>query len=309
MGTCIITGKEPYLIEKKVKETAAMVDSGNGLNVYYSTNAIEAVEAVSTVSFFSDRKLVVVRVEDLIEFDFKDFYTFYNSNVVGNDLLIVVSSIRSNLKISKAVSKSTVSFDKFKDIASLRNFCNGYLKNKKFATGAFEEFENRVQYLKIDEINLFNVTSELDKLLLLDKDEISVEDVKLYIEQNSYFNAFSLIYFIKVGDAQKAMKQVNIMLGGGDESSIGILSLLSRNYRLVYKAEILRFKYPKITKEELKKKVGVNFIDHFIDAPRALKSLNLINDAIERMKSGRYTDEEAIKVTVLRLISIVKEKQ
>lgn len=308
MGTCILTGNEPFLIEKKIKDTAAKVAGQNELCVFNTDCATDAINEVNTVSFFSESKLVIARVESLKEFDLKEFYAFYNSARKDCNLLIVVPSIDSKLKIYKEVSKSVVEYNKFTDKNSLKNFCLEYLGGIQFGPGAFDEFEQRLQYLNMDEVTLFNVTNELTKLILLEKDVITVEDVEHYIEPNLYFDAFSLVNYIKKADATKALKQVDAMISIGCNNTIGLLSLLSRNYRLIYKADLIKKGEPSISQKALMERVGAKYLDIFIDAKRALKSLNVINDTIERLKNSLYTDEEAIKITVLKLVSIAKEK-
>lgn len=125
-------------------------------------------------------------------------------------------------------------------------------------------------------------------------------DVKKTVVNNESENVFSLIQLIMNQQYDEIYHQVALILQGQSNNAINVLSLLLRNYRLAYKIRTCNCSL---------KEIGVygNSYVPRLSAKTCSKSMDIIDDAIRKIKRGYYQQEIALKVVLTKLCALSRE--
>lgn len=129
---------------------------------------------------------------------------------------------------------------------------------------------------------------------------ITLDDVKKLVVNNESENVFSLIQLIMNQQYNEIYHQADLIMQGQSNNAINVLSLLLRNYRLAYKMRICNCSL---------KDIGVygNSYVPQLSAEVCSKSMDIIDDAIRKIKTGYYQQEIALKVVLAKLCALSRK--
>lgn len=152
---------------------------------------------------------------------------------------------------------------------------------------AYRVFLEREAYFEREDVTVYTLISDLEKLVNLDKN-ITEQTVSELIQKNLVDDTWSIAKMIQVGDLKGLMEQAEVLSG----EQIRTLSALLREYRIAYKAKY----FPK-------KEIGVTTI-LFEDIPKdqLTEGIRIITDAIAGIKAGHAGN--SLKETFLRLVRL-----
>ena len=163
-------------------------------------------------------------------------------------------------KVYKEFSKTgkMVCFDKFSDIEFLKWI------SKKFKVAKKNIDKNTVMHLienlgylgRNSTVNLFDVDGEVSKLISYcgDKEIVEIDDVDAIIKKSFESNIFELLDEIGNGNSLKAVKITHMLLDSG-EAELKIMSMISRQFRIIYKTKV--FEEEGYTASTIASKLGI----------------------------------------------------
>ena len=149
-------------------------------------------------------------------------------------------------------------------------------------------FLKRENYLECEDITLYHLFSDIERLLSYNSD-ITAEVVKSLIIENVTENVFGIAKMICNSDITALQKQYDVI-----SNPIGTLSALLREYRIAYKEKY----FPA-------SEIGVRYIT-LSDMPKEklLQGMDIITEAIYGIKVGTLTEAYAFRYVINKLISI-----
>lgn len=290
----LIYGTEPYLIREyreNVVKGIAMPD----LNVLVSSQFTDAErDFARQAPFFAERKVLILELEKLSASDMLENYMKDPSK--RTEVYIFAKDVDRRLGIYKKFPKDGIrQFDK--NPGMLRKWVMEYLSAKgcRISVQAYNELANRIHY-DLDDVNLYHVKAALEKLCST-ADDITPELVAQLVAANEKEDLFGLIELIDRNETAELFRQADIMLKGGGQSVIGTLSLLLRSYRILYKLSVCGCTL---------KEAGVHYRTYVprLSGRQADEGLDIIQDVINGIKSGRYMPDFGLRFCLSRLCQI-----
>lgn len=246
-GLYLFYGEEAYL--KKYYEAAlieAVVTAAADMNTSFFAEKGAAVAAIidmaETMPFLSERRILIIRNSGLFESGRKEDserITDFFPNIPDTACLVFIEDVvDKRLKTFKALSKSGLAVDfKVPSESELAIWVHKIIKKEKMAIN-----EDAVPYLikccgwKMDSILL-----ELQKLFAFKKENesITVEDIDLITTKTLESRIFDLVDAIGNKKAANALTVYhNLLLL--KEHPIMILTMITRQFRLIYQAKYLQ---------------------------------------------------------------------
>lgn len=170
-------------------------------------------------------------------------------------------------------------------------------KGCRISASAYNELVSRIHY-DLDDVSLYHVKAALEKLCST-ADDITPELVARLVAANEKEDVFSLIELIDRKETEELFRQADIMLRGGGQNVIGTLSLLLRSYRILYKLSVCGCTL---------KEVGVHYRTYVprLSGRQADAGVDVIQDVINGIKSGRYMPDFGLRFCFARLCQIRK---
>lgn len=137
-------------------------------------------------------------------------------------LIIVCESADKRKALYKQIAKlGTISDNPAPSIAELSEFCRSYLKQNGSAVSL-----SASQELSLRFSDKYTLKNEMDKLLCVCGDEITVSDVQKYSSQTLEYNIFNLNKLLIANDFAKALPLYQSVYVS-EKSPFGVLGLLS----------------------------------------------------------------------------------
>lgn len=207
----LIKGKEDFLKKKYIEKIKSKYknDKSNWVDIEnYFADEDDISSITQTASLFPSRSKfkisIIKKIDKLPNKKQENFFNFLE-NLPQRSVIILVTSREEKNKFIKKIEK----------IKKLKKIKCTPLKGKKL----FQWIRKRVQkkgkkisssavslLLERSEGNLFNVDSELEKLVLYnDKDIIETEDVNALVSKNVHYHVFNLIDKICAKKLEEAM--------------------------------------------------------------------------------------------------------
>lgn len=285
--------------DKKLKPFYILYGEEIGLmNVYLKqiSNVVRESSVSSVWKTLTQRGLVenarVFAVRDDKEFLGNEPRWKRLTDVRYGTLILMITKIDKRSKLLKAFPDNCVEFKKMTDAQLSRHF-QGKFKGKvspKIIEHVIELCLN--DYSRID--------NELDKLSRLNN--LAEEQVEQIVHHKVDIDVFSLVDNVISYQPEPAIEKVHEMLGRG-ESPIGLLTLLYQNFNNA--AIILGAEDPKESnigiKQFLINKIKYNF-NYTLDS--ALEGMDILGEAIEGIKSGKFTETSAIYIALFKIFSL-----
>lgn len=290
----LIYGNEPFLVaayKKKAVEGIAMPD----INVLYSDSFTDVERDFARQAPFMDAfRVLIIQVEKLQANDLLERYL--KDPAPRANLYLFTKEADKRLSLYKSFPKENVRrFDK--EPAMLKNWVLQYVKKQgcQITKEAYGELAGRLNY-ELEEINLYHVQSALRKLCVTEQ-VITPELVKRLVPENEKEDIFGLIQLIDEKRTIELFHQADLMIQRGEQNIIGTLSLLLRSYRILYKISVGGCTL---------KEAGVyyrTYVPH-LTGLQAGRGMDILQDAVNGIKSGKYLQEFALKFCLSRLCQL-----
>lgn len=290
----LVFGNEPYLLaayRRKITEGIAMPD----INILVTEQFTEAERDFAKQAPFLDPfRVLVIQAEKLSPNELLEKYL--KNPAQSTNLYLFVKEVDKRLTLYKAFGKDHVrQFDK--DSGMLQNWVLQYIKKEgcQITREAYAELVGRINY-DMDDVSLYDVQSALRKLCTTDK-VITPELVKRLVPENEKEDVFGLVQLIDEKRTVELFHQADLMIQRDEQNVIGTLSLLLRSYRILYKISVGGCSL---------KDAGVyyrTFVPR-LTGMQASQGMDIIQDAVNGIKSGRYTQDFALRFCLSRLCQL-----
>lgn len=290
----LVFGNEPYLLaayRRKITEGIAMPD----INILVTEQFTEAERDFAKQAPFLDPcRVLVIQAEKLSPNELLEKYL--KNPAQSTNLYLFVKEVDKRLTLYKAFGKDHVrQFDK--DSGMLQNWVLQYIKKEgcQITREAYAELVGRINY-DMDDVSLYDVQSALRKLCTTDK-VITPELVKRLVPENEKEDVFGLVQLIDEKRTVELFHQADLMIQRDEQNVIGTLSLLLRSYRILYKISVGGCSL---------KDAGVyyrTFVPR-LTGTQASQGMDIIQDAVNGIKSGRYTQDFALRFCLSRLCQL-----
>lgn len=246
----IIYGKNDYLVENKLKEliNQTKVDEIN-TNRYdlLETNSEDVIEDLRTISFFSDKKIIIIdNFDDLLNknqsivTDWIDYLKKPNPDVF---LFIVLNELISE---ETPIGKTLLQYSYIIEVKDMTNemfpnYIASYLKEKKFDIEklACDELLVRTDY------NLNLIMQELEKLMLYKYDEkkIDLNAVQALVSKNLEENIYELTNSIIANNNNKTIEIYYDLLAKSEDPLRIMNNIISKVRQLIHAKILLEKRY------------------------------------------------------------------
>lgn len=292
----LIYGTEPYLVREYRENVVKGIDMPD-FNLLVSGQFTDAErDFARQAPLFADRKVLILELEKLSANDMLEKYLKDPSE--GTELYIFAKDVDRRLGVYKKIPKGGVKqFDK--NPGMLHRWVTDYVAAKgcRISLQAGNELMGRIHY-DLEDVSLYHVKEALEKLCST-ADDITPELVMRLVGANEKEDPFSLIELIDRNETEELFRQADIMLRGGGQSVIGTLSLLLRSYRILYKLSVCGCTL---------KDVGVYYRTYVprLSGCQADMGIDVIQDVINGIKSGRYMPDFGLRFCFARLCQIKK---
>ncbi len=265
------------------------------------------INEVETPSFFSTHKIIFLKrpTDNKEKVKIKDWIIEMVQNTPkrrGIDMVIWEDKkIRSNSKLLKSFGKNTWESPNLKP-RSFTKWANDEIKKEKFQIDrdAIDMLSQRVNY---EPERFFH---EVEKLRLLNKEKITVEDIEKVAPDTLEHSIWDLIDSINDGKREKAGELLNNLIQQGNDPYY-ILSMLSRNMRIILLTKLLLKR--EMSSSEIAKHIGTH---PFVISKVKNKSRNIeierIKKIYEKLVSIDYstkTGQIEIELALNILISVI----
>lgn len=294
----ILCGTETYCIDKKIEKAKRMVSGMEDFNlsIYYDDYMIDDVfSSVCTNPLLSDMRVVILALSAFKKAD--ELKQIADAVPAKTLFVLAVPSMDKRTAFYKAYQKDVIDCNKLDD-KTLQKFI--LQKSGEFGIRAKEdgvrELINRTSYLELEAVNLYTVETVIKQLSLLKKD-ITVENVRILLPPSSAGNAYALARFMCEKKVDELFRQSHNLLESG-ESEIGLLSLMSRVFRLAWKDKVFgkgKAGAP-LAHYEMALDCSVDVLDKIQD---------ILNDAIYRIKSG-VMPRQNFDIALLKAMSVLE---
>ena len=294
MNKMLVFGEEPFQIDKYRKEIRKKVKVPE-LDLLETSEFTEnEKQFLSQYSLFGDEKVFIYRVRNMKECAELVEYITDRKNSVS--VYIFCDEVDKRSKVYKAFKKEEIlEFNKLSHDLLEKTIVQYVKKNGSAITKeAYNTFLQYVNYYS-EESNLYDVLHALERLCVAK--EITKETVEKIVLDRETEDIYSLIQLISEHNHERAQHQANLILENQKNNVIGVLSLLLRSYRLAYKMRVCNVSL---------KELGVQYRTFVprLSAEECHQAMNIIDDAVNKIKQGFYRSDIALKLTLVQLCNL-----
>ena len=289
MGIHIFYGDEPYSLAFQRKMFEGKVSQEINLNIFDKWSE-QVVPFVKTMPFFDNCRVAIVSCNTLSEVSLSEKEI---TDLIADDLaelVIFPDTVDKRSKVYKLLSdkKAIMECNKLTDVEKVKRLLLKEVSKRggRITEDALSLFIQRENYPDCDDVTLFNLFSDLDRLLAFDLD-ITAESVKKLIKENVSEEVFGIAKMIQAHDAVGLSKQAAVA-----SKPIGTLSALLREYRIAYKAKYFPVK-----------DIGVKYAGlSSFSKEELVHGIEVITDAIAGIKNGSMPEKNALEYCFWKLI-------
>lgn len=307
----IIYGKNDFLVENKVKELVHNTEVEEiNINRYdlLETNSEDVIEDLRTISFFSDKKVVIIdNFEDLLNKDqtvineWIDYLKKPNPDVFL--FIILKELINEENQLGKVLLQYSY-LEEVKDMTNdmFPNYLKNYLKEKKFDIDktACDELLNRTDY------NLTLIMQELEKLMLYNFEEkkITLSSVEQLVSKNLEENIYELTNSILSNNSNKTIEIYYDLLAKSEDPLRIMNSIITKVRQLIHTKILLEKRY---NQEEIKNHFNIKSgAAYYLIKEANAVSFELLESILERLsqldfdiKTGKIDKKIGLEIFVL----------
>lgn len=328
----VFWGHEDYLIENSLKMLKKEVvgeayEAFNYIILDASETTVDHVlESAETLPLFAERKVVLVKnapyfqkTKNGLAGKDEDKLLHYLSEPSSSTIMIFHSAgdLDKRRKVYKTAKKTgkIIDFSKFNDV----DFAKWVTKRFKTAGiaidgAALRYFVEAVGYLgKNSDKTLYGVNSEIDKLMHYSKESGSItrEAIEKTIEKSFETNIFELLDALSGGNVAAGLHSVHELIENG-EAALKIISMISRQFRMIYKTKALQSEGH--SGNSIASKLGVpGFVATKNGNFGRRMSFDMLGEIIgdcikyERMiKTGKMAHNIALETLIVEIIKVLK---
>lgn len=293
----LVYGSDPFIVRWNTKNLLKIVENKDfDLRVSENMDA-DVYTYLCQYPMFGEHRGVLLRISKLSDLDKNTYFEKYlkKGEKTPSILVINADSVDTRISLYKRVCKEpgckVIKCDKLDEkrlTASILKHLNEC--GARITKDALKLFISRVNYLEIEEVNMYELINTLDKLVQYCKD-ITVDSVRAVVKENVKDNIFSLTSMLLSGDMASCYKQLDVLLNKR-QSPINIFSLLLREFRLAYKADALGVD---------KTALGVYFAPRKLPRAVCVRCMEILNDAVNSCKASIFQDKELVKIVFEQL--------
>ncbi len=244
----LFAGEESYLIDSCLRKAEVLL-SADDLNkeVFHSgeSNAEDILNALQTLPFLSERRVVIVKNVDKMKAADAERLTDYIANTVDTSSLILLypgnykkeSIAKRKELINKCVSsKICIAVDCRKQY---ENEVKEFIKSEFTQRGKNVSFDVIARIVDENGTDLLNISNEIEKLSLFagkDKKNVTEEDIEKVSGFTKEANVYALASEIETKNIKKAMFVLEKLLSEGEEP-VMILSTIAGTVRKLLNAK------------------------------------------------------------------------
>ncbi len=292
----IVYGNEPYGIDVKKRKIEAMVTMPS-MNLTFFTGefGLDVLNTCNTFPFMEDKRGVFLEIDSLKALDNEHFRNYCQSPADFTELLIIVKDVDQRTKLYKSFKEQGLLTPcmKLKDMSELQKVIVYELKkrNATMDDAAASLFIKKMNYFNNDSVNLLNVVGYLDACSCI-SNTITAELVDKVCPSFEEANIFMLTSLIKDGDTTELYRQIKMI---PSKDSIGIMSLLLKDFRVAYKLK-------SFSENEVS-----TWKTSFSSFSRELlcECMEILTSVISGVKRGTYTEDIALLTACSRIMSAI----
>jgi DNA polymerase-3 subunit delta len=244
----LFAGEEAYLIDlclNKIEKLFAVDDLNREVFYAPSSNSEDILNAVFTLPFLSNKRLVIVKDVNKMRTTDAERVTRYLANVSGTSCLVFLYSDnykKENTAKRKELvnvcisSKNCVAVDCRKQYESeVKNFIKFILTDK----GKNASYDVILRIIEENGTDLLNISTEIEKLSLYvgkNKKEITKNDLKKVDGYTKEVNVYALSSDIESKNLKQAIFVLEKLLNDGEEP-VMVLSAISSSIRKMLSAK------------------------------------------------------------------------
>lgn len=298
MPKYLVYGDEPFLIDKFRKKLSSKVKIPE-MNLL-DTDVFEEEEQrfLSQYPMFGDKKILIYRAKSLKECT--EILEYLSTKGNSTDVYFFPQSVDKRSKAYKMFKKEEIVLHNKLAQDVLDRTIQQFIKKVgcEINTDAYRLLLELLNYYS-EETNLYDVQHALDRIC--GSKTITKDIVESTVMDHGTENIFHLIHLIMRKQYKEMYRQADLILRGQSNNVIGVLSLLLRSYRLSYKMQSCNCSLKALN-------VSYNTFVPKLTATEANQAMNIIDQAIMKIKSGYYSAEIAFKITLAKLCCLKKEE-
>ena len=294
----IVYGDEPYGIDVKKRKIEEMIKMPSmNLAFFAGEFNLDVLNACNTFPFVDDKRGVFLDIDSLKALDNKLFRDYCESPADFTELLIIVKDVDQRTKLFKSFKEQGLMFPcmKLKDLSEYKKVIAYELKkrNSSMLDDAAELFIKKMNYFNNDSVNLLNVVGYLDACSSIST-TITKDIVDSVCPSFEEANIFLLTSLIKDRNATELYRQIKMIPA---KDSIGIMSLLLKDFRVAYKLKA--FDESAVTTKRTS----------FSSFPKELlcECMEILTEVISGVKKGTYTEDTALLTACARVMSAINK--
>lgn len=302
----VLYGNEPYLIEDIVKK--AQMEVSDISFAKFNDFSHDVIEYAAQYPFCGTKQVAIVYMSTL---DKNDILTDYIDNPsVTTDIYISVGEVDKRTSLYKKLLKENMLHECNKLNQELfQKFVLREIKrnNSKIDKETFFYFQKQSGYFESADVTLHTINIYLKQLAYNDQDGIiTKDDIDIFITETLDQTSLSLAKFL-LKQEETEMFNLAKMLIDKKENPITMLSLITRSFRLAYKATL----YEELGAKEIATLIGVptyQFKDGLMYKAEILeKALDCLQDGVNQIKEGEANSGIIFYITLGSILTLLKE--
>lgn len=291
----IIYGDEPYIIEKWIQKQGSNSNEWN--TSYFEELTDEVFELAKQYPFMSDKRVIVVKIKTLGNNE--ALLSYLENPLDSTDLILVPQTIDKRSNVYKRCKKLNLlkECNKLND-ASLRKFVGNLvqLQNGIISEEMYLYFIQRIGYFSDERVTLYDVVNAIKQLLFSSK-EVTEEIISTLVEESFHEKTYVLTKYLFQKDTKQLFYHLERFLQEG-ESPIGMLSLVLRNFRILYKKDLYA------DQKDISNQLGISPYQlnqiGFCNKVQAENAIQLLQNGVNMIKNGN--DGRIVMISVLSKI-------
>lgn len=241
----LLYGQNKSIIKEEINKIIEKINSQDIIKYSLDNTLIkEIIEDASTISMFSNKKIIIVNDSTFFgankKIEDQELLEKYLNNYNNNTYIIFVANIEkidTRKKITKIVEKNGSIIECLNNETYTKDFINNYLAKNKY------KMQDINYFLNIVGNNLENIKNELEKLIMYKPNDklINNDDIDKICIRNIEEEIFELTDAIIANNKQKSINLLNEFLNKNYEE-IAIIALLASQFRFLYQVKRLENK-------------------------------------------------------------------